>query len=203
MDRSAVVDWEYSGPPDLAVGTGATSAERALVWGSGLAGGAAVAVAWYLGVWPWAWWQYLIVGLIALDIAGGVVANATNSCKRFYHTPSGPESTAAERFFKRGMTFDVLHVYPIVVALVLPGGSAGIGVAWYVALIGSAAAVRATPLYLKRPVAFLLIGVAVVVSTYALPPAPGVEWLMPLLFLKIVYGHGVQEEPYRPIPQAR
>jgi hypothetical protein len=57
--------------------------------------------------------------------------------------------------------------------------------------------VHITPLYLKRPVAMLIITTGIMMNFYVLPSISGFEWLMPLLFLKIVYAHSVMEEPYR------
>ena len=39
---------------------------------------------------------------------------------------------------------------------------------------------------------------AILANLYLIRPVPGFEWLIPALFLKIVYGHIVREEPYRP-----
>lgn len=44
----------------------------------------------------------------------------------------------------------------------------------------------------------LLILTAIMVNFYMVAPVHGFEWLIPLLYLKIVYGHLVPEEPYRP-----
>ncbi len=55
---------------------------------------------------------------------------------------------------------------------------------------------------LSRPARsrILLIVASILASTYVLPAVPGFEWLMPVLFLKLVLGFGVREEPYRPAP---
>jgi hypothetical protein len=42
-----------------------------------------------------------------------------------------------------------------------------------------------------------LIMTTILLNYYFLQPVAGFEWLMPALFLKIVYGHIVREEPYR------
>ena len=74
----------------------------------------------------------------------------------------------------------------------------GYGLVWYVLLLLGSAAVLKTPLYLRRPVAMLGILLALLVNAYLIPAVNGFEWLMPALFVKIVYGHLVQEEPYCP-----
>jgi hypothetical protein len=43
-----------------------------------------------------------------------------------------------------------------------------------------------------------LIMTAILVNQYIFHSVIGFEWLIPALFLKIVYGHIVREEPYRP-----
>jgi hypothetical protein len=65
-------------------------------------------------------------------------------------------------------------------------------------LVLSALALLQMPLYLQRPAALGIILIAILLNLYILPPVWGFEWLIPALFLKIVYGHLVREEPYRP-----
>jgi hypothetical protein len=53
------------------------------------------------------------------------------------------------------------------------------------------------PVYLQRPVAMLVLVAAVVGN--ALVSAPeGWAWFIPVLMAKLVVGHAVREEPYRP-----
>lgn len=198
--EKAFVSWTYDGPADIAVGTGATGWERLLAWGTAFAAAFAFAPLWSSGLLPWNGWQALLGALIAMDVVGGVVANATNSCKRFYHAPELAVDPPAARFLKRGLTFDLLHVHPMLAAWLLPAGDLRAGVIWYVAAITAVTAVRTVPLYLRRPVALLLITLAFLVHGYVLPLGPALEWIVPLLFLKLVYGHAVREEPYRPLP---
>ena len=199
MDNTlAHVDWKYSGKPDVMFGTGATAAEQALVWIFGLTGTAILGwMAWTQSL-PWAWWQYVIAGLMALDVLGGVVANSLNSCKRFYHAPLQPEETGSTAFAKNHVGFSALHVHPIIAALFFGTTNWGYGLIWYAALIRATIAVLRIPLYLRRPAAMGIIMTAILLNIYIIPPIMGFEWLVPALFLKIVYGHIVQEEPYRP-----
>ncbi|MFN9271528.1 MAG: hypothetical protein ACK54F_05175 [Planctomycetia bacterium] len=198
MREVSRIDWKYGGPTDLAVGTGAEASEKLIVYGASVIAACAFAPLWLCHYQGWDWWIYVVCAIFAFDIAGGVVANATNSCKRFYQTPSKPDDPAVVRFLKSGINFDLLHLHPVVLALLVPGASALNGFSWYLGLILSVLIVRQVPLYLRRPSAFAIIVVAIVVNLYVLPLGPGLEWVMPLMFLKIVYGHTVQEEPYRP-----
>ena len=83
MRSTPIIDREYSGRTDLAVGTGATRSEKALTYAACALGAGAFALAGLLRVWDWPWWVYAACGVVALDVVGGTVANATNSCKRF------------------------------------------------------------------------------------------------------------------------
>lgn len=202
MARDSVsIDWSYEGAPNYSVGSGATWAESALGWL-----GALLAIDLYLyfyltGALPWSGWQYLLAGVLALDVGGGLVCNSLNSCKRFYSSPLRPHDSRLTRLIKNHLLFTILHLHPLVISLVYPSGDWRYGLFWYVALLGCGLLVLRTPLYLRRPTAMLLILAALLLNTYFLPLAPGFEWLVPALFIKIVYGHLVREEPYRPMPQ--
>ncbi len=192
------IDWTYSGKPDGFFGTGATPIEQGLVWGFGLFGTAILGwVAWTRSI-PWAWWQYAVAVLLALDVLGGVVANALNSCKRFYHAPLQPEETGFTALSKNHYAFVAFHIHTIVAGILFGGFNLGYGLFWYAALIFSTVFVLNFPLHLQRPIAFGLIMTAILVNLYVIHPVVGFEWLVPALFLKLIYGHLVREEPYRP-----
>jgi hypothetical protein len=192
-----IIDWNYSGTPDGLFGTGATKTERAIVWLFGLTGTIMLGWYWWTSSMNWAWWQYVIAALLALDVLGGVVANSLNSCKRFYHSPLKPEETGLTGLSKNHFAFTALHVHPLLVGLLFGNSIWGYGLFWYLALILSAVIVMFAPLYLQRPLAMGLIMTAILLNYYFLQPVTGFEWLMPALFLKIVYGHIVREEPYQ------
>jgi hypothetical protein len=69
---------------------------------------------------------------------------------------------------------------------------------WYGFLVVSAWMVLRLPLYLHRPTSMLVILFAIIMNYYFITPVPGFEWFIPALFIKIIYGHIVREEPYRP-----
>ncbi len=199
MRKPGNVVWEFSEPAELTVGSGATAAERILVYATSSVAGFTYLVLWYLDVYPWAGWQYAVCAFFAFDIVGGAIANVTNSGKRFFHTASKDGDSGLVRFLKSGNNFATLHIHTIVLALLIPEASLVAGIAWYVGLVGSVLLVTLVPLYLQRPTAFLFIVSAIIVHRYFLPLGLGLEWVVPLIFLKIVYGHTVQEEPYRPL----
>jgi hypothetical protein len=201
MTDDACINWSYAGIPDPLFGTGSTRAERALVL---LPAGLAAAAFVMLGcqdAFGWMWWQYVVAGVVAADVMGGVVANGLNSCKRFYHRPSEAAEPPYIGWLRRGINFELLHIYPILISALFSRISFWAGVGWYAGMVGSAVIVRRAPLYLKRPVALLCIAMAI--GWHALfPLGDGLNWLVPLLFLKLVYGHQVREEPYRPCWEA-
>jgi hypothetical protein len=198
-DTEVRIDWDYHGKPDPLLGTGASRAETAIVWIAGIAAVLLYVYLYFTHTLDWTWWQYVVAGIIAFDVGGGVVANSLNSCKRFYHTPVRDDEPGYVRAAKNHLLFTALHVYPIVVGLLYRESGWGWGLFWYVVLVGSAALVMKIPLYLRRPVAMLIILLVLGVNLYGVAAVRGFEWLMPALFLKIVYGHLVKEEPYRPV----
>lgn len=195
------IDWQAAGKPDYLFGADATPTERLLVWVAGLG---CTGIVLLLGTTledRWSWWQIALLVVVCLDIGGGVVANNLNSGKRTYHTPLSPDAGLVERVMKNHMLFTAWHIHPILVGALL-GGSWLQGLAWYGLVLVSAFVVLIVPLYLKRPVALGLVLSSLFVAFYLLPLAPGFEWLGPALFLKIVLGHLVPEEPYRPFEAA-
>lgn len=191
------IEWTYSGKPDGFFGTGATQAEQNLVWLFGILSTALLGWFWWHNAMDWSWWQYAIALLLALDVLGGVVANSLNSCKRFYHSPIQLEETGFTALAKNHFVFTLLHIHPILIRLVFGNLNLTYGIIWYAVMLIASAAVQRLPLYLQRPTAMGIIMLAILVNYYVIPPVAGFEWFIPALFLKIVYGHIVQEEPYR------
>lgn len=198
VGEPVVIDWRYRGRPDALLGTGATRAEKVLPWLAGLAGVLLYAYLYASGPLDWALWQFIIAAAIACDVGAGVVANSLNSCKRFYHTPAREDEPVYVHLVKRPLVFSALHVYPILVGLLFGGLDWFYSLFWYGMLLACSLGVLRTPLYLRRPVAMFAVLLALIINLYAVTPVSGFEWLMPALFLKIVYGHLVREEPYRP-----
>jgi len=191
------IQWYYRGKPDYNFGPGATLAERGLAMLAMLAGAGVYAYLYLNAAYPWQVWQYALGAFFGLDVAGGIVAFSLNSNKRFYHGPIQKTDSAVARGLKQPVFFAALHAHPLLVGLFYPGGQWATGLGGYLALLAGAGLVSSAPLYLRRPVAMVLV-VFALLSGYLAAPVPGFEWLLPGLFLKIVYGHAVREEPYRP-----
>jgi hypothetical protein len=190
--------WAYSGKADFMLGTGATGAEQILVWAAGFMGPCLYGYLYLTHALNWSGWQYILAGVLSLDVIGGIVANSLNSCKRFYHTPAKPDEPPFTGFFKNHLIFSALHIYPILIAIFFGAPNYFYGVFWYLFLMASTLIILNTPLYLKRPVAFFAITLALLLNLYVISPVQGFEWFAPALMMKILYGHLVREEPYRP-----
>lgn len=201
--EEAYVNWSYSGKADFLLGADANKAEQLLGWFASLVGVSLYVYLYLTHALNWAWWQYSIAGLLAFDVIGGVVANSLNSCKRFYHTAAKPDEPQFMAFFKNHLAFSFFHIHPLVVAFLFSASQYAYGIFWYAFLLIGTVVVIKTPLYLKRPMAFLAITVAVLINIYVLSPVIGFEWLVPALMIKLLYGHLVQEEPYRPITEKK
>lgn len=198
MERSPNIIWSYEGKPDLAVGTQATTTEKILGWTAGFMGIVSIGFFYWQNYFDWTNWQYIIVGIIAFDIVGGAVANSLNSCKRFYHSSLQTFEPNYVKLAKNHLFFSLIHVHTVVISLVFSSASWFYGLFWYLILQISVLTVIKTPLYLQRPVSMLIIVTALLINGYFISSPTGFEWLIPVLFLKIVYGHTVKEEPYRP-----
>jgi hypothetical protein len=175
---------------DRLIGPAATRAESALIalWAV-LCAAAVVAYALVAGL-SWSALQLTVLALLALDIGGGVPANASNSAKRWFYR--------SEQGFREHFGFPLIHLHPFALALLFPGFGWGTATVVYAYLLLASAVVLVAPLYLKRPVAFVLYCVALLAGLYVLDVPPGLEWFVPLFFLKLLVAHLLPEEAYRP-----
>ena len=195
---SAHIDWSYTGKTNLAFGTGATREEALLGWGACLLGVALYAFFYITRAFPWTPWQYLLAAALAFDACGGMVANSLNSGKRFYSSPPRADESRVAHQLKHHLFFTALHIHPLIIGWLFGSGNWLFGLFWYAGLVMSVLVVQNVSLYLRRPVAmFIILGAILVNATFLLPPL-GFAWFVPVLFIKVVYGHSVREEPYRP-----
>ena len=192
------IDWEYpeqgSGTARIVtelIGPGATRAEIGLVSLAGVLGGCALIVYQYVVGLGWSLLQVIIGSLVAFDIGGGFIANSTSTAKRWYHRK--------EQGFKHHFGFVVIHfIHPLLITLFFTTLDWVFFLTVYGYLLVSSIAVLGVPLYLKRPVSVLMVSGAILLNTYIVSPIPGFEWFIPIFMLKLVTGHILREEPYRP-----
>lgn len=190
-------NWQYPPPRrglagqwDRFVGPGMTRAELLLILGVSLGAAALMALYAVLGGLGWNAAQVILSAIIALDLAGGVATNATSTAKRWYHR----EGQGAAQHFG----FVALHViHPLLLmALFRPGDWAFVAVVYGYLLLAAAIILR-VPLYLQRPLALTLLVGGILVNAYAVVPTAGLEWFVPVLYLKLLVSHLLREEPYR------
>ncbi|MBI4614350.1 MAG: hypothetical protein HY720_12125 [Planctomycetes bacterium] len=198
MKRTGVrIDWScppprkgLAGALDRFVGPGATRAEILLQFGVAFAAGVAVLALAPLAGLDWPWWRLAVAALLAFDLAGGVATNSTSSAKRWVHTKF---ASPAKR-----LALAATHVHPFLVAWLFRSGDWPYGAACCLFVLAAEALILATPLYLQRPVAFVLAAVAIAGERMLFEPAAGLSWFAPLFFLKTVVSIPLREEPYRP-----
>ncbi|MFD5410484.1 hypothetical protein ACFV4Q_18345 [Streptomyces nojiriensis] len=157
------------------------------------AGGCAVLLA--AGVWSsgihrdWSGLQWTVVVLIGLDLLGGILTNATNSAKRWYHR----QDAGARRARLLFVGAHVLHLAAM--GLLVLGGDRGWTLGNAALLLSAAVVVEFTPVHLKRPAAMAGYSAAVVVNLFWLPVPAALAWFAPLFFLKLLVCHLVPEAP--------
>lgn len=174
---------------DRVIGPGATASESALTIGWMLACMAAAVGYALVANLGWSFVQFAVVALIALDVAGGVSDNASNSAKRWFHRPGHGT--------RQHLTFVFAHVHPFVLAFLFPSLGWGAAATLYAYLLAAALVVVLIPLYLKRPVAFVLYCGALLIGLYVFNFPPGLEWFVPFFFMKLLVAHLLPEQAYR------
>ncbi|MFF8831869.1 hypothetical protein [Streptomyces sp. NPDC015131] len=127
-----------------------------------------------------------VVAVVAFDLFGGTVVNATRSAKRRFHRPG---RTARHHF-----AFVAVHVQPFALALLVPGfGWAAAGVVYGVTL-GGAAVVLAAPPDLRRPVAFAAAALAITAASTMAEIPRELAWFAPVLVIKLLLAHLLPED---------
>lgn len=179
----------FVGQWDRFIGPGATRAEIWLILGASVFGGV-LPLFYALSYAPgWSIIQLIVAVCIGLDLWGGVVANATSTTKRWYHR--------AGQGFVQHLLFVCAHILHIALLVWLFRS-----LDWYFAgviggyLLITTLLILKAPLYLRRPLALLVCCGSFPVNSYVVSPTSGLEWFVPVLFLKLIIGHIVPEEPY-------
>ena len=181
--RSLLGEW------DKFVGPGQTRAEFLLILFPSLLAGLAVPLYTLFAGLGWTILQLIVAGLIAFDLMGGVVTNATSSAKRWYHRPG--------QGWLQHLGFIAVHfIHPFLIAWLFLGMDWIYFAAVYVYLVIASLVITRTPLYLQRPVALLFFVGALLLNFYILVPAAGLEWFLPVFFLKLLVSHLPKEAPF-------
>jgi hypothetical protein len=167
------------GVADRLVAPGAAPAELVLAFGIAFAG-AALAVAQLGGTGAPAV-AVAVVAVVAFDLFGGAVVNATAAAKRRFHATG---TSPLRRFL-----FVAAHVQPYLLALVVPGMSWTAAAAVHGLVVLAAVAVVLAPPGVRRPLALgaAVLVIAAVPLLVAVPAALG--WVAPVLVVKLLLGH--------------
>lgn len=172
------------------MGTGATPAEKGLVWATATVGTLVVVLAAWRDDVDWAWWQWLVVAGLAGDLIGGPVANSLSSAQRLYHRPLPAEATRLQRLVHDPVVFTVMHVQPFVAAGVLPGDRWAWAATVYASALVGVLGVRAAPPELAAPVGFAAVVLSLVGQGLVDAPS-GLAWLGPVFVTKLVLAHAL------------
>lgn len=161
-------------------GENPTRADYLITYGVALLG-AAFAV--LLGGSGWRLIQQIVVFVVAADVLGGVVANATRSTNTWYHQQP--------RWV--GAVFILLHIIqPVVLVLVVDLNNWQYAIGLYVYMVISAFIVEALPgKDIQLPAAFGLTGIGIVIFTGIITTIPLLGWFAPAYLIKLVTAHAV------------
>ena len=181
----------WRGHLDRFVGPGATRAELWIQFTVALVAALGAPLLVHARGLPWGIARLVLAGLLALDVVGGIATNATSSAKRWYH----------RAYTKRWnhFAFAALHaIQLILVAVVVRGADWAFFGTYYSLLLVGSGMLLWIPKYLQRPVGLLLFAVLLLIDQYGIPPTSGLEWFIPLFFLKLFISHHLAETAYRP-----
>ncbi|MCA9912640.1 MAG: hypothetical protein KC496_04810 [Anaerolineae bacterium] len=178
---------------DEFMGPGATRAEEVLQIAGMLLLSALVGLYWWLQ-WErlqWTALQTIITTIFLLDLSGGIVVNASNSAKRWYHREGYT--------LRQHMTFIGVHLLHLVAfALLFDAYGLDFVLVNYGFLMGATLLLWVVPLYVQRPLGFLLYALAILMSLYWFAHPAGMEWFLPMFYLKLILAHDLKEAPFRP-----
>ncbi|MBD1937722.1 hypothetical protein [Microcoleus sp. FACHB-68] len=129
--------------------------------------------------------QLIIAAIIAFDLVGGAIINVTQTTKNWHHKP--------EHGFKYHFLFIAFHLHPAVIAWLYIGGDWAYFLLAYSYLIIAATIILLSPLPLQRAESILLYMGCIVLHNYVLARVPGMEWFLPIYFLKLLVCYLPQE----------
>lgn len=173
-----------SGPAgywDRLIGPTATAAEQTLTvafatLAAAIVGGHAVATD--LG---WSWLQLAVVTVFVFDVAGGITANATASGRLWWHRP---ELSDRDHFL-----FVAAHLHPFVLVALFAGVTwIGAVIVYGYLLLTTVIVLRVDPA-IRRASALTLFGLWLLAASYVSITPVGLEWFVPLLYLKLLVSH--------------
>lgn len=166
---------------DRLVGPETTRTENCLILGGAVGFATAVFVASQVAALGWSPLQIAIVVLFSLDISGGIIANTTIAGSLWFHRQS--------RSRQAHLLFIAIHVHPFILAAMFPGFAWNEAAIAYGFLLTSAGVVLSVSDRLRRPIAMGLFAIGVLLALYLVSAPHGLEWFLPLLYLKLIPGY--------------
>lgn len=189
-------DWNFPEPRaglagkwDRFVGPGASTTEQVLPVAAALIAATFVVSNAAFKEIDWTPLQFALAALLAFDLFGGPATLATSSAKRWYHRSNASRSGHLQ--------FVSSHILQIgLVAFLFRSNDWLWLITISLAVFSASSVVLSVPLHLQRAVAYIFAcaGAALGVSVFS--PTPGMEWFVPVLFIKLVIAHSTVEEPY-------
>jgi hypothetical protein len=176
-----------SGLWDRLIGPGATNGELALLSMGSIGGTVFVLLNALTRQLEWNALQYLIALFLAFDLFGGVIANATPSAKRWYHREG---QTATHH-----LVFVAIHIVQLLMVLFFfrPNHWIFLAVSYSYLLVASCF-ILWMPVKLQRPSAYLAFMGGLLISQSLIAPIPGLEWFLPVFYLKLLVSHLLGED---------
>ncbi|TDD24477.1 hypothetical protein [Nonomuraea diastatica] len=157
------------------IAPGAPGGDRLLCYGAASAGAALALHQALRADLPWR--AVVVVTIIALDLYGGAVVNATAAAKRTYHAPG--------RTARHHLIFVGIHVQPFLMAWFVPAFTWDAALTIYLIAWGGAAALQFAPPGVRRPAAFAIAVLGLTLVT--VPQA--VAWFTPVLLIKLLLSY--------------
>ena len=192
------INWNISSPRqgfkgwlDRLTGAKATKAELLLQFIPAFIAGVAVPIYAKTLSENWTYLQLALIALFAFDLVGGVITNVTSSAKRWFHREG--------QTWQDHLAFVSIHILHIfLISLLFRGLDWNFFFIVSSYLIASSILILKTTLYLQRPVAFGLYLLVLFANSYLFIPTVGLEWFLPIFFLKLLISHLLKETPYDP-----
>lgn len=129
----------------------------------------------------WSIWQLLVSSFFAFDLVGGAIVNATGTTHRWHHQP--------EHKFKYHFLFIACHLHPLIVAWLFNNAGWTYFLTSYGYLLVAALWILKSPVALQRPLSMIFFVGGLFFCIYFFTPIPGLEWFLPVYFLKLLVSY--------------
>ena len=128
--------------------------------------------------------QLILSAILAFDLFGGAIVNITPTSRRWHHR--------SQNAWSHHFRFVLIHFHPILITLFY-GASWSFFVVAYSYLILSAAIILFSPKYFQRAIAISLYLGSLILTSDWLPAIDGMEWFLPVYFLKLLVSYLPEE----------